>query len=89
MKTDWGEQELLQAVSGMEGAVVEKEKADLKVVGKGKQVAVKTEEQQTEGPKLAARGGRGAAATSTAAGGSGARRSTRKGATKGTAMEID
>ncbi|KAH6632399.1 Sin-like protein conserved region-domain-containing protein [Chaetomium tenue] len=89
LKTDWGEQELLRAVSGMEGAVAENDKADLKGVGKGKQVAVKMEEQQTEGPKQAARAGKGAAATSTAAGASSSRRSTRKGATKGNAMEID
>lgn len=87
LKTDWGEQELLQAVSGMEGAAVEKEKADLK--GKGNQVAVKTEEQQTEGPKQAARAARVAPATSSAANPSGARRTTRRGATKSSAMEID
>jgi hypothetical protein len=88
LKTDWGEQELLQAVSGMEGAVVEKEKADLK--GKGKQVAVKTEEQQTEGPKQAVRAARVTPATSsTTAGTSGTRRTTRRGATKASAMEID
>lgn len=88
LKTDWGEQELLRGVSGMGGAVGENEKGDPKGVGKGKQVAVKMEEQQTEGLKQAGRAGKGAAGTSSDAGAS-ARRSTRRGATKGNAMEID
>ncbi|KAH6855996.1 Sin-like protein conserved region-domain-containing protein [Chaetomium sp. MPI-CAGE-AT-0009] len=87
LKTDWGEQELLRAVSGMGGPVAEGEKADVK--GKGKQVVVKTEEQPNEGPKQAVRAGKGAAAASTASTASSARRTTRRGATKGSAMEID
>ncbi|KAK4032292.1 hypothetical protein C8A01DRAFT_50885 [Parachaetomium inaequale] len=68
LRTDWGEQELLQA---------------------GKEAVVKTEERPAEGQKQAGRAGRGAAAASAAAGATGTRKSTRRGATRGNAMEID
>ncbi|KAJ4285925.1 hypothetical protein N0V88_008217, partial [Collariella sp. IMI 366227] len=77
LRTDWGELELLSAVSGVEVAE-EGEQADAKGKGKGKEVAVKSEEQ-------AARGGRGGGAASAAA----HRRAARKGASKANAMEID
>jgi hypothetical protein len=74
LKTDWGEQELLQAISG-----VMKHGEDVE----GKEAAVKIEEQ----PGRA--GARGAAAASAAAGPSGTRKVARRGANKSTAMEID
>lgn len=95
LKTDWGERELLQAVSGVEaaGSGAEAERGDAK--GRGK-VVMKSEEQQqqqpAEGQKLpGGRAGRGAASALPAAAGSAAapRRPTRKGATRGNAMEID
>jgi hypothetical protein len=82
LKTDWGEQELLQAISGgmqhgegAEGARVE---------GKGKEAAVKIEEQPA---RAGARGA--AAAAGSAAAGPSTRKVTRRGANKSTAMEID
>jgi hypothetical protein len=83
LKTDWGEQELLQAISGVmkhgdgaEGETVE---------GKGKEAAVKIEEQ----PVRAGARGAAAAAGFAAAGPSATRKVTRRGANKSTAMEID
>jgi hypothetical protein len=83
LKTDWGEQELLQAISGVmqhgEGAEGER------VEGKGKEAAVKIEEQ----PVRAGARGAAAAAGFAAAGPSATRKVTRRGANKSTAMEID
>jgi hypothetical protein len=81
--TDWGLLELLLAFSGVmkhgdgtEGETVE---------GKGKEAAVKIEEQ----PARAGARGAAAAAGSAAAGPSATRKVTRRGANKSTAMEID
>jgi hypothetical protein len=81
LKTDWGEQELLQAISGvMHGEGAEGERVE----GKGKEAAVKIEEQPA---RAGARGA--AAAAGSAAAGPSTRKVTRRGANKSTAMEID
>jgi hypothetical protein len=90
LKTDWGEQELLRAISGGAGDAGDghgegKEK-------KGKEAVVKVEEQalQQQQPAPASRAGRNAGAGSAAAGPSGTRRTTRgKAANKAAAMQID
>lgn len=88
LKTDWGEQELLQAISGVEGERAE----DATGQGNGEKAVVKAEEQPAEGSRQTVRVGRGAAATSSAAtaGASNTRKSTRaRGTNRGGAIEID
>ncbi len=94
LRTDWGEQELLQAVSGVavaDGGGAEAERGEV-VVGKGKGTVVKMEEQ-AEGQKVSGRAGRSTNAASgsapAAAGTAVPRRGARRGATRGSAMEID
>ncbi len=95
LRTDWGEQELLQAVSGVavaDGGGAEADRGDV-MVGKGKGAVVKIEEQPAEGQRVSSRAGRSAntaaGAAPAAAGTPVPRRGARRGATRGSAMEID
>ena len=95
LRTDWGEQELLQAVSGAsvaDGGGAEAGSGGV-MAGKGKGAVVKMEEQPAEGQRVSGRAGRSAntaAGTTPAATGTPVpRRGARRGATRGSAMEID
>ncbi|KAL2164978.1 hypothetical protein VTH06DRAFT_274 [Thermothelomyces fergusii] len=89
LKTDWGERELLRAVSGMESR---EEAGPSGSEKQGKGAAVRAEEQAAESRRQAGRAGGSTNAASgapTVAGASGARKNARMGGSKGTAMEID
>lgn len=95
LRTDWGEQELLQAVSGAsvaDGGGAEAGSGGV-MAGKGKGAVVKMEEQPAEGQRVSGRAGRSAnTASGTAPAATGTpvpRRGARRGATRGSAMEID
>jgi hypothetical protein len=92
LKTDWGEQELLRAISG--AAAVDGDGQGEEKERKGKEAAVKAEEQQQRQqpqPAQTSRAGRSTAAGSSAAAGpSGTRRTTRgRAANKAAAVQID